>query len=66
MLHKRIQHCINECSNTDLELPVIDISASLKLSTGLNRMKLYENNTASQKENISTVKQFLRGTLSTG
>ena len=58
MLHKSIQHGINECSSTDLQLPVIDISASVKLSTGLNRMDLYENNTATQKANIGIVKQI--------
>ena len=65
MLYKRIQHYINECPITDFELPVIDISASVKLSTGLNRMELCENNTASQKAKISFVKQLLCGPLFT-
>ena len=56
---------MNECSSTDLELPVIDIPASVKLSTSLNRLELYEDNTASQKANISIVEQFLCGTLFT-
>ena len=46
---------MNECSSTDLELPVIDIPASVKLSTSLNRLELYEDNTASQKCNVSIV-----------
>ena len=45
-----------------------DISASVKLSKGLNRMELYENNILpSQRAIISTciVKQFLCGPLFT-
>ena len=65
LLLKSIGNCINECPISDLKLPVIDISSSVKLSTGLKRMELYENNTASQKANISTVKKFLCGPLFT-